>query len=224
MVTQRKIHHVLDSEGQDRDFRYLPRLNAPFDLNKPILVTDKVDGSTMQSNQGQPWKRFDRFSKGDPRKREVSEEERYELRICEPDDPSVKWYLASFNAHREQIEEFGKMYPNSWIYFEALGAKIQSRYSGLDPTIRVFDVGENGIFLPFPETVEVASEFGLMVVGYRWEVFGFLDNLLETLEQDISRDDKLPEHQLEGWVLRQYVLNEEVVAKIRVSDLKKIER
>lgn len=226
MVTQRKIHHLLQSEGEGATFHYLPELRAPFDLNKPIIVTEKVDGSTMQSRHGEPWKRFDRFSKGDPKKRLVSEDERYELRLCRLDDPSVKWYLASFNAYCEQFKEFGKRYSNHWIYFEALGNKINARYKGLDPTVRVFDVSENGVFLPFLEVVKVASWVGLPAVSYRWEVFGFLGNLLEVFRNDFSRDGHLPAHNLEGWVLRQHVithtLNEEVVAKIRFEDLKKI--
>lgn len=226
MATQRKIHHVLQSEGDGATFRYLPVLRAPFDLNKPVLVTEKVDGSTMQFTHGEPWKRFDRFPKNDPRKRLVSEEERYELRLCKPDDPSVKWYLASFNAHRKQFEELGQRYPNRWTYFEALNDKIGARYKGLDPTVRVFDISENGSFLLFFDVVKAASEIGLPVVAHRWEIFGLIDNLLEVLASDTSRDNGFPAHNLEGWVLRQHVvthvLNEEIVAKIRVKDLKKI--
>lgn len=228
MSTQRKIHHLLQSEGEGDTFRYLPVLSAPFDLNRPILVTEKVDGSTMQSAKGEPWKRFDRFSKGDPRKRLVNEEDRYELRPCRSDDPSVKWYLASFNAHRERFEEFGRRYPDHWIYFEALGVKIGSRYKGLDPTVRVFDVSDRGIFFSFLDTVKIVSEIGLPMVAYRWEVFGHVNNLLEVLAKDVSRDEQLPPHELEGWVLRQHVVNhaveKEVVAKIRVHDLRRITR
>lgn len=228
MATQRKIHHLLQSEGEEATFRYLPALRVPFDLNKPVLVTEKVDGSTMQSMHGEPWKRFDRFSKGNPRKRLVSEDERYELRLCKSDDPSVKWYLASFNAYREQFEKFGKRYPDRWIYFEALNGKIGARYKGLDPIVRIFDISENGRFLPFLDAASVASEVGLPVVVHRQEVFGFLDNLLEILASDFSRDSGFPKHNLEGWVLRQYVVTHassgEVVAKIRVEDLKKIAR
>jgi len=224
--TQRKIHHLLQSHGEGRDFQYLPDLRASFDLGEPILVTEKVDGSTMQSKQGEAWKRFDRFKKKDPRKRLASEEERYELRLCSPYDPGVKWYLASFNAHSSQFNLFGQRHPDRWIYFEALGAKVQSRYPGLDPTVRVFDVSSNGAFLPFSEAVSIAFELGLPVVAHRWETFGSLGNLLDSLTTDSSRDDGLPSHQLEGWVLRQSgsTPSEEVVAKVRIGDLRKLAR
>ena len=228
MSTQRKIHHVLASEGEERSFRYLPVLKAPLDLSRPILVTEKVDGSTMQSQLGEPWKRFDRFSKGDPRKRIVSEDERYELRRCEVSDPAMKWYLAAFDSRREDFEHFGRKYPNHWIYFEAMGSKIQARYPGLAPTVRVFDVSENGKFLPFEEAVKIVSQFWLPVVTYGKKVFGTLDQLLEDLVAPISiygDDQGLPTHQREGWVLRQDDGNgKEVVAKIRIADLKKMVR
>lgn len=225
MSTQRKIHHVLASEGEGKAFRYLPVLQAAIDLSKTILITEKVDGSTMQSQLGEPWKRFDRFSKGDPRKRTVSEEERYELRQCEAGDPAVKWYLAAFDAHREAFGRFGQAYPNHWIYFEALGGKIQSRYPDLTPTIRIFDVSENGAFFPFGEAVSIADQFELPVVEHRTEIFFTLGSLLEKLSVANSSDRGFPTHQIEGWVLRQDDGNgNEVVAKIRVADLKKIVR
>lgn len=228
MSTQRKIHHVLASEGEDKTFRYLPVLKAPFDLSKPILVTEKVDGSTMQSQLGEPWKRFDRFSKGDPRKRLVSEDERYELRRCEASDPAMKWYLAAFDSAREAFERFGQQYPNHWVYFEAMGSKIQARYPGLAPTVRIFDVSKNGDFLSFEEAVNIVSQFGLPVVAYGKKTFNTLDRLLEDLVAPISVYDDdlgLPSHQREGWVLRQDDGNgNEVVAKIRIADLEKMVR
>lgn len=218
MAIQRKIYHLLKSEGTEETFRYLLSLRAPFDLLRPVLMTEKVDGSTMQSCGGMPWKRFDRFKAGDPRKHSASESERYELRPCRADDPSVKWYLAGFEAHKAAFEEFGRRYFDRWIYFESLGGKIGARYKDLDPTIRVFDTSYNGVFLPFAETVKTAYQVGLPVVQHREEIFGTLENLLEVLAHDVSGDSKLPPHQLEGWVLRQG----EVVAKIRVKDLNQI--
>lgn len=222
MSIQRKIHHLLQSEGADETFRYLPLLRVSLDLEEPVLITEKVDGTTMQAIRGEPWKRFDLFKRGDPRKRLVSEAERYELRFCQPEDPSVKWYLKSFEAHREAFDEFGRQYPDIWIYFEALGANIGARYKGLAPTVRIFDVGADGSFLPFFKTVGLVREFQLPAVAYRWEVFGTLENLLEVLARYISMDPKLPPHELEGWVLRSEVNGNEVVAKIRVRDLQQI--
>lgn len=223
MATQRKIHHVLDSVGEDQTFRYLPRLKAPLDLSRPVLVTEKVDGSTMQFKDGEPWKRYDRFSKGDPRKREVPEEERYELRKCSSDNPAEKWYLASYETHRLQFEEFGRRFPGHWIYFEALGARIGARYKGLQSTVRVFDAaGPTDGFLPFDVAHEMARMVGLPVVASRINVFGSLNDLLADLKMARSSDQGFPEHALEGWVLRQMVGDQEVVAKIRVKDLDKL--
>lgn len=227
MSTQRKIHHVLASEGEGKSFRYLPVLKAPLDLSRPILVTEKVDGSTMQSQLGEPWKRFDRFSKGDPRKRLVSEDERYELRRCEAVDPAMKWYLAAFEAFRHQFEKFGELFPDTWVYFEALGGKIGSRHPGLEPTIRAFDVSRDGKFLPFGMMREMTIKASLpRVDGWHRSWAGSLDRLLEDLGQDQWKDRGLaPPYKLEGWVLRQDDGNgNEVVAKIRVADLQKIVR
>lgn len=222
MLMQRKIHHLLASEGEDDTFRYLPRLRAPFDLSQPLLVTEKVDGSTMQAFRGKPWKRFDRFKKGDQRKRLVPEEERYELRPCDPADSNIKWCLKSFEAYKEQFTLFGETYPEHWVYFEALGSKIASRYKNLEPTVRVFDIGTNSHFLPFEEALNMVAKAGLPTVATRWQYFSNLEILLIFLSQDVSRDTALPDHQLEGWVLRQAVNGGEVVAKIRVNNLKKI--
>lgn len=222
MAIQRKIHHLLQSEGQDDTFHYLPHLRALFDLTKPILVTEKVDGSTMQAIRGEPWKRFDRFKKGDPQKRLVPEEDRYELRPCERNDPSLQWYLKSFGVCLAQFVRFGETHPNHWIYFEALGSKISARYKNLEPTIRVFDVSEESRFLFFEEAVTFAVDAGLPAVSYHWETFNNLENLLKSLAGATSRDCGFPPHQLEGWVLRQVQNQEEIVAKIRVHDLNNI--
>ena len=219
MLTQRKIYHLLKSFGQGDDFWYLWELRTAFDLSKPILVTDKLDGSTMQTDGTEPWKRFDRFKKGDKRKFNASEEERYELRICQPDDPLVKWYIEAFNVYRDRFAEFGRRYPGFCAYFEALGGNIGGRFPGLKPTIRVFDVADENSYLPFLETVKIAESVGLPVVPHRWEMFGNLETLLEILSRDVSGDKDLPMHILEGWVLRQMVNGEEVVAKIRIADL-----
>jgi hypothetical protein len=182
-----------------------------------------VDGSTMQSQRGEAWKRFDRFSKGDSRKRLVAEDERYELRRCETTDTAMKWYLAAFDSRREAFERFGRMYPDRWLHFEALGGTIGARYPGLTPTVRVFDVSDNSGFLPFGEAVEIAEEIGLPVVSFKMVFFFSLKHLLAKLSEDASSDWGLGRHQLEGWVLRQRDANgNEVVAKIRVADLKKL--
>lgn len=222
MSTQRKIYHLLKSEGENETFRYLPEFRAPFSLEEPILVTDKVDGSTMQSKGGKPYKRFDLFRKNDPRKHTASEAERYELRLLDPLNHSHREFLTAYNSYRPEFEEFGRRYPDLWIYSEGLSSNIGGRFPGLKPTIRVFDANKNGQYLPFLEILRMAGEVGLPVVPWRWEVFGNLETLLEVLSKDVSSDKELPPHRLEGWVLRQVVNGEEVVAKIRVTDIDQI--
>ena len=221
-MIQRKIYNLLTSEGQGKTFRYHLEMYPPFDLSLPLTVTEKVDGSTMQAYRGKPWKRFDRFKKGSKRKRSVLPAERYELRLLEDTEPAHKWLLASFTTYRSEIEIFGKHNPGLWLYFEALGAKIQARYRDLPPTIRMFDMGNETEFLHFFQTKQAAETYDLPLVASHKTKFSSLEEILTALEHAASNDPRLPDHELEGWVLRQNINGKEIVAKIRKSDLKKI--
>lgn len=215
MSTQRKIGHVLQSSGDGQSFAYHAALGTPFDLSAPVLVTEKVDGSTMQVLNGAPFKRYDNFKKGDPRKHGASEEERYRLCACSRDNPSERYYLDAFDAYAEQ---FAMLDPGVWFYFEAMGAKIGARYPGLSPTVRVFDSSRDGAWRPFEDTRVNASAAGLPVVQSFYETFGSIGALLGRLSEAESTDADLPPHKLEGWVLRQG----DLVAKIRKADLGRI--
>lgn len=168
------------------------------------------------------YKHYDRFKSGDSRKHNATEEEHYELRKCKEEYPAEKWYLAGFNAYREQFKAFLQEFPDTWIYFETLGEKIGARYAQLMPTVRVFDVSKNGKFLSFEKAKELALRFNLPVVKSHIETFGSLENLISMPTQSGSHDEGFPEHKLEGWVLRQEIGGQEVVAKIRVGDLKRL--
>lgn len=231
MTTQRKIPHLLASEGDGASFRYLRKLGVPLDFSRPMLVTEKVDGSTMQARDALPHKRYDRFSKGDPRKHGASEEERYELRACARSNPAEKWYLDAFEAHLDGFREAARLRPDVWIYFEALGAKIGARYPDLPPTIRVFDIADATGFLPFEQTIELAVATQLPRVAfsalYLSCVFTLhseraaLDCLFESLTKtssDLVHPTTKQPYVCEGWVIRQ----DETVAKIRVADLKRL--
>lgn len=217
MITQRKIRHLLVGEGEGASFSYREELAQPFDLMQPILVTEKVDGSTMQALGGEPFKRYDRFKARDPRKHTATEEERYELRPCSRANPAERWYLDAFDAH---AEAFSRVPSDVCIYFEAMGERIGARYPRLEPTVRVFDASRDGAWLPFVDTVQLATLTGLPLVAHETRVFMTLNNLLLALACADSYDDDLPEHRLEGWVLRQG----DLVAKIRKADLAKMER
>lgn len=218
MTTQRKIGHVLVSAGEGRDFHYTRAPAAPFDLSKPILVTEKVDGSTMQARNGKPFKRYDNFKAGDSRKHGASEEERYRLEACSREKPHERYYLDAFDVY---ADAFLRVAPHLWVYFEAIGPKIGARYRGLGegPTIRVFDVSDAGAFLPFGETDAIAHRAGLPVVATHTLTFGDVAGLISLLSEAQSRDAALPTHDLEGWVLRQWNGEREIVAKIRKADL-----
>lgn len=220
MTTQRKIYHLLDSQGNQEDFKYLPSLNAPFDLNQPILVTEKVDGTTVQgrveSGEFVTYKRFDNFKPGDPRKHAASEEERYRLEKLQLSDPASRWIWRSVDGWKSKLNQLPE---GLWVYFEAIGDKIGARYKGLSPTIRVFDTSSEGKFNPFGFLVVLCHQLGIPTVEFHSSVFGDLGTLVETLRVAESRDEELKPYKLEGWVLRQG----EHVAKIRVKDLDKLE-
>jgi len=221
MTTQRKIHHVLDSQGNGDSFFYLPQLKAPFDLSQPLLVTEKVDGTTTQGKKedGQfvVYKRFDNFKPGDPRKRSASEAERYRLERLQLTDPASKWIWQSVTRWMPQ---FNQLPEGLWVYFEAIGDKIGARYKGLQPTVRVFDTGNETSFNPFEVTVEMAHQAGLPLVASRSVSFGNVEALILQLQAAKPLDEELKPYVLEGWVLRQ----QETVAKIRVKDLDKLGR
>jgi hypothetical protein len=222
MTTQRKIHHVLDSQGNGDSFFYLPLLKAPIDISQPLLVTEKVDGTTVQGKKedGQftVYKRFDNFKPGDPRKHAASEAERYRLEKLQPKDPASKWIWLSVNRWQDK---FNQLPEGLWVYFEALGDKIGARYKGLPATVRVFDTApESGSYNPFETTVEVIQQAGLPLVAFRTVSFGDVETLILQLQSAKPQDEELKPYVLEGWVLRQG----ETVAKIRVKDLDRLGR
>lgn len=225
-MIQRKIHHLLKDAGDSRDHRYLRELRLPFDLSKPILVTEKVDGTTVQGRKEDGefavYKRFDNFKPGDPRKHSASEADRYRLERLRRDDPAAKWIFAAADHHREA---FSLLPEDLWIFFEALGEKIGARYKNpvLAPTIRVFDTGDGVVFSHFDITREFARFYALPLVAAHRQCFGNLDALVENLRSARSCDQQLEHYPLEGWVLRQKDQDlREMVAKIRVKDLERL--
>lgn len=234
LMMQRKISHLLKDTGTGRDHRYVRELRTPIDLSRSVLVTEKVDGTTVQSRyirgELEIWKRFDNFRAGDPRKHAALESERYRLERLHRDDPSTRWIWAAVDRHSDGLCRF---WGSVWIFFEALGANINARYRQppLQPTIRVFDVGSDGGFHHFADT-ELAKSVRLPIVGARTQIFGDLEALFRNLRQaryeDNGRDHLFPDdnlcgYPLEGWVLRQVDSGgREIVAKIRVKDLEKL--
>lgn len=234
LLMQRKIPHLLKDVGTGREHRYIRELRVPFDLQKPMIITEKVDGTTVQSRylfgKLEVWKRFDNFRAGDPKKHAAPESERYRLEKLHHDDPSAKWIWAAVDRHYGGLCKF---WGSVWVFFEALGANINARYRNppLQPTIRVFDIGSYGRFHDFT-TTQLAKSAELPIVGAHTQIFGDLETLFRDLRQaryeDSKRDELYPDdnlcgYPLEGWVLRRSDPDgTELVAKIRVKDLAKL--
>lgn len=218
MRFQRKIFHLLVDNGIiGRGFRYLPEMNPRHSFNwaEPVLITDKIDGTTCQFNLRHVYQRRDKFKKGDPRKFTASEDERYRLELLDPADPAnqhifkaVKPYLPKFSLDGSIV-----------TYFESFGKKIQARYKDYGPDIRVFDVTYCDEWIPFDETVSLCQTWGLPCVKHALRLLeGGVKQIIETLPKAHHLDPDLQKYDLEGWVLRQGTQ----IAKIRKTDLKRL--
>lgn len=224
MRTQRKIPHLLANNGlSGRDFQYLPTLNPEvvFDWNLPVILTDKIDGTTVQADNTGIYKRIDLFKSGDPRKHSASEEERYGLRKLDENAPENKWILDACSKYRDI---FNHLPDDHTVYFEAFGDKIQSRYAGVDRDIRVFDMAWKDQFTLFRRTVDYCESLGLPTVG--WD-FKLLAEGVSTLLKILPEARHIEEYfdlvkpvELEGVVLRQL----DRIAKIRKADLAKVKK
>jgi hypothetical protein len=114
--------------------------------------------------------------------------------------------------------------------------------------IRVFDFARDKVFLPFEETIRLASEYKLPLVGFKRQRMPDLSLLLDSLShaaaaekrhamrartvgqephsyQPIEQDDRLLYNdvaaEMEGYVLR-LIEDGETVAKIRVEDMDRL--
>ncbi len=220
MRTQRKIFNLLDNNGESgQNFRYKEKINPVllFDFSKPMYVTDKIDGTTVQMFNNQIYKRKDKFKRGDPRKHSASEEERYELILLDPNSPEWKWIFEAVGKHRKIFEKINK----AWcLYFEVFGAKINVRFRNrITHDIRVFDTSDGYHFYPFKATIHLCKHSKLPIVGMHQKLFKNVDSIIEDLLTANYTDPTLRKFEFEGWVLRQGYQ----IAKIRKSDLKKLE-
>jgi len=186
-----------------------------FNWDDWIVVTDKIDGTTVQADNKNVYKRRDRFKKGDPRKFKATEEERYYLKQLEEEEPQNKWIFKAFNRYREPISHIEPSYN---VYFECFGDKIQARYKGRPQDIRVFDFAIEDKYLPFETTIDLCNSFNIPIVGYTYKKLSGVKEIIETLPEAKHIDSELQEYELEGWVLRQG----KQIAKIRKTDLKKL--
>lgn len=219
MRVQRKIVHLLNNNGLSRDqFRYVPIMHPThqFDWDKPIYVTDKIDGTTVQQQHNVIYKRKDRFKKGDPRKYTATEKERYILLPLNPLASEWHWIFNACTSYRHIFDQL-----HSVIYFEAFGPKINARYRDLPVhDIRVFDMSSGEDYFPFKWSLVMCEKLSLPIVGNIQKSFHRgICQLIDELSAATHADPTLTDYELEGWVLRQG----EDIAKIRKSDLEKIQ-
>lgn len=219
MRVQRKIFHLLADNGViGRGFRYLSKINPRHSFNwaEPVLITDKIDGTTVQASATGIFKRRDLFKTGDPRKFTATEQERYTLAKLELDAPENKHIARAVSKY---LDVFREIYPVIMVYFEAFGNKIQARYKGLTPDIRVFDVALRDKFQLFEFTRRFCVGWGLPVVGGYYDRLSGVSDIISRLENATHSDEALKPYELEGFVLRQG----NQIAKIRKTDLKRVD-
>lgn len=223
MRVQRKILHLLANNGETgAGFRYVPKLNPEhgIDLADWIIITDKMDGTTTQSDGADIYQRRDKFKKGDPAKFTASEEERYTLEKLDSTNPAYQYIFKAVESYREKLKN-ACAFKGETVYFECLGDKINARYPGLAPTIRVFDWAIDDEYCPFTEMVALCAGLQLPVVeSVRRGNLTSLHKLLEELRVAKYMGDTFKPYPLEGWVIRQG----DKIAKIRVVDLDKVEK
>jgi hypothetical protein len=89
---QRKIDHLLASDGTGDDFVYKSTLATVHGLTPSscVYLTEKWDGTTVQATNRGVFKRRDRFAVGDQRKHEAAESERYDIERLDIPLPSEK--------------------------------------------------------------------------------------------------------------------------------------
>jgi len=213
---QRKIFHLLANNGlSGREFRYLLKVNPKhaFNWNEPLLITDKIDGTTAQADSEHIYKRRDTFKKGDPQKFKAPETERYFLEQLDETSPQNRWIFQAYSRYKDR---FSKIPPSYTVYFECFGDKIQERYKNMPPDIRVFDITHDEEFVPFETTLAFCNTYHLPLVGFQYRTFSHVSEIVDLLAQATHIDPLLGQYELEGWVLRQ----QDQIAKIRKADLK----
>ena len=245
-LVQRKIHNIFatlqGSEDDCGEEETTPRfrldkmkLNVAktgLDFNLcTIIATEKWDGTTMQATREGLFKRRDMIARGDPRKFNAGERERYtliEVNIHHSSHSHLRGAVAKY------LDVFARLPPGVTVYFEAVGPRIQARYrdcfaNGVTGLIRVFDSSKDGVFLPFGETVKLAESLGLpMVHAFEFSAppaprseNDLIELILKTKREAVSYS-AAPELnslvELEGYVFR-CTKDSSKVAKLRVCDL-----
>lgn len=120
--TQRKIVHLLASEGGDESFRYRRQLSTDADAfvtGKEVFFTEKWDGTTVQATRDGVFKRKELLQRG--AKNGAGEAERYDIERIDLSDPACKYIAAACAPH---LAAFKQLAPGLCVYFEAVGSRI----------------------------------------------------------------------------------------------------
>lgn len=193
-LTQRKIVHILQTQGQGDDFKYCgPVLNpeAPgMCEGADVWVTEKWDGTTVQATCNGIFKRLDKFSKGSKAKRSAAIADRYELRLVAWREAPGVWIGLESDERiaecvRPYLSRFEQIPPDTCIFFEAVHTKINQAFKHLPgfADIRVFDTAtcavpcssiepgaqwpEGSQFLDFSCTIELCQQLHLPMVEFK---------------------------------------------------------
>merc|ERR1739847_28542 len=140
------------------------------DPHPAVYLTEKWDGTTMQATAGAIFKRLDVAGK----QKSKDPSQRYTLRL-------VAWRAADGwrgldfidgdvrlqDAVTPYLGKIEALADGLCVYFECVHTRINANFQHIDgfADIRVFDSSRGDAFLPFEETIALASHYKLPLVG-----------------------------------------------------------
>jgi len=174
-LCQRKIYHIFKHEGNGASFRYCDGEVHPDCkdwVGKPVIVTEKWDGTTVQATRHGIFKRQDNFRHGSKAKRGAPVPDRYRLDLLDIDMEDNVHIKRAVEPH---LATFASLSDGLCVYFEAIGPAM-----GGGPTITnrtgymilVFDFSMDGQFLPWTEIERLAVAHSLPLVS-SWRLDAF---------------------------------------------------
>lgn len=240
------FHHA--GSGDSFHYEPPPRLNAAqcgfgegSDPCPSVYVTEKWDGTTMQATSSHIFKRLDLWG---GKRKSADPSQRYDLKLIawRGEDTGGAWRGLDFidadirvkEALERHLPSLDALDEGLCTYFEVVHTDINSTFKHLPgfADIRVFDFSRaerseagnssatqpSGRFLPFEETIAIATRVGLPIVG--WEKHDRLDAEKVWLELHAARrrNYATAAAPLEGYVVREAGEGTRI-AKARVEHL-----
>lgn len=249
-LVQRKIFHLFCHAGSGESFHYEPppRLNAEqtgfgegADPHPAVYVTEKWDGTTMQATSTHIFKRLDLRGK----KKKADPSERYDLRLVAWRAEDGTWLGLDFadadsrvsQALSPYLSKLAALEDGLCVYFEVVHTDINAAFKHLPgfADIRVFDFSRapacspqkappSSGFLPFEETIRLAGQYSIPIVG--WERYARAD--ADTLWRELDNAAQGRHYvtvaaQIEGFVVREAGVGGRI-AKARVEQVQGVEQ